>query len=119
MEHLAKAYGRRIETWALFYRRENNLPTRGSETNNYVETSMKLTKEKQFSRVRTHNHVELLKVLCDDSALYVTKLVDIGNGRDSALRQANSKYLERENKYTKEQIVELGESRYFVQSEKK
>ena len=37
MEHLAKAYGRRIETWALFYRRENNLPTRGSETNNYVE----------------------------------------------------------------------------------
>ena len=118
VEHLAKAYGRRIETWALFYRRENNLPTRGSETNNYVETSMKLTKEKQFSRVRTHNHVELLKVLCDDSALYITKLVDIGNGRDSALRQANSKYLERENKYTKEQIVELGESRYLVQSEK-
>ena len=35
VEHLAKAYGRRIETWALFYRRENNLPTRGSETNNY------------------------------------------------------------------------------------
>ena len=70
MEHLAKAYGRRIETWALFYRRENNLPTRGSETNNYVEISMRLTKEKQFSRVRTHNLVELLKVLCDDSALH-------------------------------------------------
>ena len=117
VEHLAKAYGRRIETWALFYRRENNLPTRGSDTNNYVETSMKLTKEKRFSRVIPHNLVELLKVLCDDSALYVTKLVDIGNGRDSALRQANSKYLERENKYTKEQIVELGESRYLVQSE--
>ena len=49
VEHLAKAYGRRIETWALFYRRENNLPTRGSDTNNYVENSMKLTKEKQFS----------------------------------------------------------------------
>ena len=63
--------------------------------------------------------MELLKVLYDDSALYVTKLVDIGNGRDSVLRQTNSKYLERENKYTKEQIVELGESRYFVQSEKK
>ena len=61
--------------------------------------------------------MELLEVLCDDSALYVTNLVE--NGRDSALRQANSKYLERENKYTKEQIVELGESRYFVQSEKK
>ena len=56
--------------------------------------------------------------LFDDSALYVTKLVEIGNGRDSALRQANSKYLERENKYTKEQIVELGESKYLVQSEK-
>ena len=78
---------------------------------------MKLTKEKQFIRVRNHNLVELLKVLCDDNALYVTKLVK--NGRDSALWQANSKYLERENNYTKEQIVELGESKYLVQSEKK
>ena len=68
-----------------------NLPTRGSNTNNYCEASMKLTKEKQFNRIRTFNLVELLQVLCDDSALYVTKLVEIGNGRDSALKQAKSK----------------------------
>ena len=88
VEHIAKLYGKRIETWALFYRLENNLPTRGSNTNNYCEASMKLTKEKQFNRIRTFNLVELLQVLCDDSALYVTKLVEIGNGRDSALKQA-------------------------------
>ena len=65
-----------------------------------------------------HAAQELYLPLSSLVVLYVTKLVEIGNGRDSALRQANSKYLERENKYTKEQIVELGESRYLVQSEK-
>ena len=49
--------------------------------------------------------VELLQVLCDDSALYVTKLVEIGNGRDSALKQAKSKYFEKESNLQKEQIV--------------
>ena len=75
---------------------------------------MKLTKEKQFNRIRTFNLVELLQVLCDDSALYVTKLVEIGIGRDSALKQAKSKYLEKESNLQKEQIVDLRESKYLV-----
>ena len=56
---------------------------------------MRTTKENQFGRIKTFNLVELLQVICDDSAIYVTKLIDIGNGRDSALKEAKSKYLEK------------------------
>ena len=49
---------------------------------------MKTTKENQFGRVRTFNLAELLQVICDDSAFYVTKLVDIGNGRDTVLKNS-------------------------------
>ena len=53
----------------------------------------------QFGRIKTFNLVELLQVICDDSAIYVTKLIDIGNGRDTALKQAKSKYLEKKFKH--------------------
>ena len=56
---------------------------------------MRTTKGNQFGRVKAINLVELLQVTCDDSAIYVTKLIDIGNGRDTALKEAKSKYLEK------------------------
>ena len=79
---------------------------------------MKTTKENQFGRVRTFNLPELLQVICDDSSVYVTKLIDIGNGRDTVLKQAKSKYLGRESKITEDQIVDLGENTYLVESDK-
>ena len=57
---------------------------------------MKLTREKQWGRVGTYN-------------------IEIGNVRDSALKQANLKW---ENNFTKEEIVDLGDSRFLVQREK-
>ena len=62
---------------------------------------MRTTKENQFGRVKTINLVELLQVTCDDSAIYVTKLIDIGNGRDTALKEAKSKYLEKKFKHNR------------------
>ena len=44
--------------------------------------------------------------------------IEIGNVRDSALKQANLKYLEKGNNFTKEEIVDLDDSRFLVQSEK-
>ena len=78
---------------------------------------MKTTKENQFGRVRTFNLAELLQVICDDSALYVTKLVDIGNGRDTVIKQAKSKYLGKDSKITEDEIVDLGDNVYLVESE--
>ena len=70
LTHLKKSYGHRIETLAQYIRTDRGWPTRGSNTNNYCETSMKTTKETQFGRVRTFNLPELLQVICDDSAYY-------------------------------------------------
>ena len=91
--HLKKSYSHRVETWALYSRLDRGLPTRGSNTNNYCETSMKTTKEVQFGRVRTFNLPELLQVICDDSAYYKNKLINIGNNRDTVLKQSKSKYI--------------------------
>ena len=118
LAHLAKLYSHRVETWALYSRVERKLPTRGSNTNSYCEASMKTTKENQFGRVRTFNLPEMLQVICDDSAIYVTKMIDIGNGRDTALKQAKSKYLGKESNITEDQIVDLGSDAYLVESEK-
>ena len=83
LAHLHKRYAYRIETWALYVRKAKNLPTRGSNTNNYCEASMKLTKERQFGRVRTFNLPEMLSVICDDSKMFQQKLIDIGHNRDT------------------------------------
>ena len=80
---------------------------------------MKTTKENQFGRVRTFNLAELLQVICDDSAIYVTKLVDIGNGRDTVIKQAKSKYLGKDSKITEDEIVDLGDHAFLVESESK
>ena len=117
LRHLQKSYGHRIETWAQYIRTDRGLPTRGSNTNNYCEASMKTTKEVQFGRVRTFNLPELLQVICDDSAYYKNKLINIGNNRDTVLKQAKSKYIGKESTLREDQIVDLGEGRFMVQSE--
>ena len=48
LAYVKKEYDYRVESWATFVRIESQLPTRGSNTNNYVEISMRLTKEKVF-----------------------------------------------------------------------
>ena len=60
----------------------------------------------------------MLSVICDNSASYVNKLIDIGDGRDTALKQGKSKYLETSSTLMKEQIVDLGEGKFMVESEK-
>ena len=77
---------------------------------------MRTTKGNQFGGIKTFNILELLQVICDDSAIYVTKLIDIGNGRDTALKQAKSKYLEKNSKIMEDQIVDIGEDTYIVES---
>ena len=115
--HLQRRYAHRVETWALFVRKMKNLPTRGSNTNNYCEASMKTTKEQQFGRVRTFNLPELLSVICDDSKIFQKKLIDIGHNRDTAQKQSKSKYLGKKSNISKELIVDIGGEKYMVPSE--
>ena len=48
---------------------------------------------------------------------HANKLVDIGDGRDTALKQGKSKYLEKISPIRKEDIVDLGDSKFMAESE--
>jgi hypothetical protein len=96
----------------MYSRIEKRLPTHGSNTTAYAEVSMKATKETQFGLP------ELLEVICDNSAMYKDKLIDIGNSRWDVLKNAKSKYLGPECNLTKNQIVDFSNGMFNVQSEK-
>ena len=116
LSYLQETYGGRHEAWGLYSRIERKLPTHGSNTNAYAEVSMKMTKEIQFGRTKTRNLPELLHTICDNSAIYVNKLIEVGNNRAN-LKRAKSKYIGPKNKLTIEQTVDCGEGNYLVQSE--
>ena len=82
----------------------------------YAEKSMKLTKETVFGRQKARNLPEMLNIICDNSDPYKNKLIEVGNNRSSVLRKARSKYAGPESKVTKEQIFDLGNGGYLVQS---
>ena len=115
-KHLEKSYADRQPTWAMFSRRERQLPTHGSNTNAYAEISMKATKETQFGRIKTRNLPEMLMKICDNSAMYRDKLIEVGNNR-AILKRARSKYIGPKTTLTIDQVLDLGESCYIVQSE--
>ena len=45
------------------------------------------------------------------------KLINIGNNRDTVLKQSKSKYIGKESTIREDQVVDLGEGRYLVESE--
>ena len=44
-----------IKAWAHYVRHEENLPTHNDNTNNYVESSFRETKDNQFERTKCFN----------------------------------------------------------------
>ena len=114
--YLMKNFGGRVESWALFSRIENELPTHGSNTTSFAEISMKVTKETQFGRMKTKNLPELLSVICDNSEVYKNKLIEIGNGRSSIFEKAKSKYSVPPSNVAEEDIADLGDQVFLVKS---
>ena len=116
--HLENSYADRLPAWAMYSRRERQLPTRthGSNTNAYAEISMKATKETQFGRIKTRNLPEMLSKICDNSAMYRDKLIEVGNNW-STLRRARSKYIGPKTTLTTNQVHHLGEGCYIVFTE--
>lgn len=117
LDYLQNTYGGRHEAWALYSRIQRRLPTHGSNTNAYAEVSMKVTKETQFGRMKTRNLAELLSKICDNSAIYVNKMIEVGNDRNN-LKRAKSKYIGPKSNLTKEEVVDCGDGNFMVQSEK-
>ena len=115
--YIERVYLCRRNKWAHCYRLEECLPTHSNNTNNYVETSFRSTKDQQFGRCKAYNLVELLQILLDDSELLKNKLVMVGTGRLSALNTAKSKYNPTESKIRKDQIIEICSGYYLVESQ--
>ena len=68
--------------------------------------------------MKTRNLPELLMVICDGSKYYCDRLIDIGNNRTEFLVYAKSKYIGPNNKLTRDQIVDFGNGKFCVQSDK-
>ena len=117
LHHLQVAYFDREEAWAMFYRKEQNLPTHNTHTNNYVETSFLDTKEHQFHRQKCYNTPELLSIMMDKSEPYKQKLIELGCNRTTVLRYNNSRYNYISSSIQNKNIIDLGEGNYIVESE--
>ena len=116
--HLQEAYFKRKEAWAISVRNDEKLPNHSTNTSNYIEASFRITKDGQFNRTKAFNLPDLLDVLLDDSVYYKKRLLDIGNGRMGAFRNSKSRYiLKKETKIREDQIIEIGELHFVVQSE--
>ena len=118
LEYLETQYFDRVEDWALYYRKENNLPTHNTNTNNYVEISFRETKDHQFNRQKAFNLPELLSIVMDQSESYVQKLIELGCSRIDQLRYNHSRYNLIPSSIESKQIIHLGEGNYLVESEK-
>ena len=118
-KHLTESYFNRKQAWAISVRMDEKLPTHSTNTSNYVEASFRITKDGQFNRTKAFNLSDLLEILLDDSVYYKKRLLDVGNGRMGAFRNTKSRYiLKKENQITENHIVELGELKFLVASEK-
>ena len=107
-------YMGRIDKWAKFKR--ISLPTHGNDTTNYVESSFRILKDKTFQRTKSYNLVDTLNVLMEeDSFHFKNKMIDFGNARFNNVSQS-SKYKRDNIKITVEQICDLGDGVYKVES---
>ena len=82
----------RVKEWSLCERIEKKLPTHNVNTSNFVEISMRITKDQTMGRMKAFNLAELLVTLFEDSSSYYElKLIDIGNNRSTQMMASNVK----------------------------
>ena len=119
IEHLQSSYFNRKHAWAISVRNDEKLPTHSTNTSNYIEASFRITKDRQFNRTKAFNLVELLDIVLDDSVYYRKRLLDIGNNRLGAFKNTKSRYnIKNTCKITEDDIIDVGEHKFIVQSEK-
>ena len=111
-DHLSTSYFGRIETWAIYIRLQENYPTHNTQTNNYIESSFRVTKDLLFNRTKCYNVPDLVQnLLQEESGYYANKLIDFGNGIFSK-NVTKSKY-SGDVTISREDIVEIFTDRIF------
>ncbi|KAE8746727.1 hypothetical protein FOCC_FOCC006591 [Frankliniella occidentalis] len=93
-DHIIKYVDRSYE-WALFQRED--LLTRGNDTNNYAEATMRIIKDKVLGRVKAFNPVQLVDFLVTRFPAYIEmRITDVLNNR--SLNPFQSRYFIRPEK---------------------
>nr|XP_055049687.1 uncharacterized protein LOC129435395 isoform X2 [Misgurnus anguillicaudatus] len=86
LTYLQSLYSRR-ESWALSYRRD--LPTRGNQTNNYVEAAMRVLKDKILQRTKAFNLPQLFNLFTTRLEMYYeARVTDIALGHWEAFHRS-------------------------------
>ena len=114
LRHLERRYFPRHEEWSISVRYRDQLPTHGCNTSNIVERSFRVEKDNCFNRTKAYNVVEVLNIKLDDHEHYRRRLINLGNGLHHQFRQ--SKYKVSKTNLKKEQIQEVGDGVFAVQS---
>ena len=112
-DHITRSYLHRIEAWATHVRLEQNYPNHNINTTNYVESSFRVLKDREFNRTKCYNLPDLVQhMLQDKSSHYVKKLTDFGNGIFSATNR-NSQYNSSGVLISKDDIIEVYTNKVF------
>ena len=120
-KHLEDSYFKsqlKIRAWAHYIRHEEKMPTHNDNTNNYVESSFRETKDNQFERTKCFNLPDLLRTLMDHSESYKTKLADLGNNRIANYKYNKSKHILQETKIKEKDITNIDGGNYIVKEER-
>ncbi|XP_073727890.1 uncharacterized protein [Misgurnus anguillicaudatus] len=109
LTYLQSLYSRR-ESWALSYRRD--LPTRGNQTNNYVEAAMRVLKDKILQRTKAFNLPQLFNLFTTRLEMYYeARVTDIALGHWEAFHR--SRFLATESNIKPSDISQMMLSDYL------
>ncbi|XP_065107484.1 uncharacterized protein [Paramisgurnus dabryanus] len=112
LTYLQSLYSLR-EGWALCYRRD--LPTRGNQTNNYVEAAMRVLKDKILQRTKAFNLPQLFNLFTTRLEMYYeARVTDIALGHWEAFHR--SRFLATESNIKPSDISQVGEKKFQVKS---
>ncbi|XP_029907617.1 uncharacterized protein LOC115359339 isoform X1 [Myripristis murdjan] len=112
LHHLAEVYERH-EEWAVCLR--DDFPTRGPNGSSFVESAVKVMKEKVLHRLKAYNATQLVDFVTSRmEGYYVRRLNDVANNRMAGL--ARAKPLLHANDVDGEIIVQVDQNHYVVQS---
>lgn len=111
-----KEYWTFKEEWCLAFR---NHVTRGHNTNNYSEITVRIFKDNVLCRVKAYNVISLVDLTCTAlEKYYINRLREFSNARNSSARLFLQTLIKRTVYLRKEDITQLSLYEYIVPSEK-
>ncbi|XP_077289130.1 uncharacterized protein LOC143913305 isoform X1 [Arctopsyche grandis] len=110
-------YWERRESWCFAYR---NQFTRGNQTNNYAEITVRIFKDIVLNRCKAFNAVDIIGYVCVEmNRYYKDRLMDFAHGRNAAKKHILNPFTKKITYLTKDNIVESDNGFvYIVPSQK-